>query len=385
MPEHNLQPNADEHVPWLIRFKLWNRKRLHKARIKKLLSADPKDRKPVPRPRAVNTLLFIEAQEGWGDFLYCLGLLKALSEKGVTIDVVSLPETYRRYESIPFIRHTFSMADEAAKAQIAASYYDMAFDVTYVNAIHWDLRAPILALLKCHTVTIGDVTAHSALFDEFVDVSGRCHWKDRNAVMLNAILGQSTVSVPLPPFYPHPAHTPQADEFISSWDNRNHVYVNTIARVEDRSLSHEQVLALADLFNERQQASGIFYTDMPIKETPWVRRLPTMPFADFTEVVRHCKATITPDTSVVHLCSIYHLPIFGIYCGNNRDYWPQYAMQDVWAPLSEGSVSFFEDDPGTTWQSDFVYKHHKKPVRAYSPEKLSAAVCAFLQKQELMA
>lgn len=384
MPVSNTQPStAIEKIPLLTRIKLWNRRRLHHARIKRLLRDDPKDRMAIPRPETVRSLLFIEAQEGWGDFLYYLGLLKALSENGVTVDVVSLPETYKRYESVSFLRNVFSMDNQAHLSRIAAIQYDLAFDVTYVNALHWDLRVPILRVLKCHTMTIGDVAAHSKLFDEFVDVGVRCHWKDRNAIMLNAILGHSAVSVPLPPFYQHSEQTPLADEFIASWNGRNHVYVNGVARVAERSLSREQILALVDLFNERKEAVGIFYTDFPIEESECVKRLPTMPFSDFTEVVRHCKAAITPDTSVVHLGSIFHLPIFGIYCGNNRDYWPQYAMQDVWAPLSEGSVSFFEDDPGTTWQSDFVYKHKKKAVSTYSPDAITQAVCEFLVHQGL--
>lgn len=151
---------ANEKIPMDVRLKLWNRKRLYRARIRRLIRSDPKIRASVPRPETIQTLLFIEAQEGWGDFLYYLGLLKALSEKGVTIDVVSLPETCGRYMKIPFVRKVFSMGDETDIQQIGESDYDIAFDVTYVNAIHWDLRAPILALLRCHTMTIGDMVAY---------------------------------------------------------------------------------------------------------------------------------------------------------------------------------------------------------------------------------
>lgn len=182
----------------------------------------------------------------------------------------------------------------------------------------------------------------------------------------------------MPPYYPKVNCTPCADEFIASWTNTDYVYVNAIARVKNRSLSIKQIYALSDLFNTQKEVVGIFYTDYPIEETSWVKRLPTMPFADFSEVVQNCKAVISPDTAVVHLGSIYNLPVFGIYSGNNRDYWPQYAMQDVWAPLSEGSVIYVEDDPETTWQSDFEYRHPRKPIASYAPEAIAGAVRNFL-------
>lgn len=371
-------PTASERLPLKVRFKLWNRARLRRDRIRRLLRTDPPHRDPVEHPEHVQTLLFIEAQEGWGDFLYCLGLLKALHEAGVVIDVASLPETYKRYEGMPFVRHAYSLESEEDRVKIASNHYDEAFDVTYVNANYWDVRQPVLASLHCHTITVSDLAEQSKLFDEFVDLSTRGHWQDRNALMYDAILHPQTPSDPIPPVYPLEASTPKADAFIGTWNEQPHVYVNTVGRAEERTLTEQQVQALVDLFNHRGKSVGVFFSRHQFPESNWVKRLPPMPFVDFTRVVKDCKAIITPDTSAVHLGSVFDIPVLGIYCGNNRDYWPQYAMQDVWAPLSKHSVAFFEDDPGATKTSDFIYIHRKKPISIYSPQVLAEQADRFL-------
>lgn len=379
MPTPTLpQPSLSDRLPWKVRFKLWNRARLRRDRIRRLLRTDPPHRDSVVHPEQVQTLLFIEAQEGWGDFLYYLGLLKALHEAGVVIDIVSLPETYKRYEDIPFVHHAYSLGSETDRAKIAGNHYDEAIDVTYVSDIHWDVRQPVLASLRCHTITVSDIVRQSKLFDEFVDLGTKEHWQDRNALMYDAILHPNKPSGPIPPFYSIGALTPTADAFITTWDEQPHVYVNTAGRVEDRTLTREQVQALVDLFNQRKTAVGVFFSQYPLQESNWVKKLPTMPFADFTSVVKACRAIITPDTSAVHLGSAFNIPVLGIYCGNNRDYWPQYSMQDVWAPISKHSVVFCEDDPGVTMTSDFIYTHRKKPLSIYASYVLAAQADSFL-------
>lgn len=362
----------------MVRLKLWNRDRLRRDRIRRLLRDDPFNRSSVPRPNCVKRLLFLEAQEGWGDFLYFLGLLQELHKAGVEIDVASLPSTYKRYEGIPFIRQAYSLGAESDRRKIAANQYDEAIDVTYVNANYWDLRRPVLAGLKCHTITVSDIARNSIIFDEFVDLGVRSHWQDRNAILFDAILHPDNHSKPIPPIYFSPTQAPAAEKFIATWDKKAHVYINTEGRVAERTLTMEQVEALVNVFNVRKTSVGVFYTKHQISESEWVKILPKMPFSDCTCVVQQCKAIITPDTSIVHLGSVFDIPVLGIYCGNNRDYWPQYAMQDVWAPLSIGSRIFVEDDVGVTKTSDFVYMHRKRPVSCYSPIKIAKVAEDFL-------
>lgn len=166
-------------LPLLLRLKLWNRSRLKKKRIKDLLKQDPTDRPYIPHPGTVSKLLFIEAQKGWGDFLYFLGLLNKLHNYGVIIDVASLPTTYSRYKNIDFIRTAFSMSNENDRIEISKRSYDVAIDITYVNNNGWEFRKPLLSTLTCHTMTTSDIASLSRLFDEFIDISSKAHWQKK--------------------------------------------------------------------------------------------------------------------------------------------------------------------------------------------------------------
>lgn len=302
-----------------------------------------------------------------------------MHQAGVIVDVVSLPSTYKRYENIPYVRYSYSLASQSDLKEIVGNNYDEAIDVTYVNANYWDLRQPLLASLRCHTLTISDMAQNSKLFDEFVDLGVVGHWQERNALLFNTILRPQTPLLLIPPVCFSSSVAPVAERFIANWSAEPHVYVNTVGRMVERTLTSEQVQAFVRLFNARKKSVGVFYTESPIEETEWVKRLPEMSFSDFTSVVKQCRAIITPDTSAVHIGSAFDIPVFGIYCGNNRDYWPQYAMQEVWAPISKSSRIFCEDDEGITQKSDFVYTHRKKPISAYSVSKLSEAVADFLE------
>lgn len=368
-------------LPLILRLKLWNRYRLKKNRIKRLLKQDPTDRSYVPHPETVSKLLFIEAQKGWGDFLYFLGLLNELHNYGVIIDVASLPTTYSRYKNIDFIRTVFSMSNENDIIEISKRSYDVAIDITYVNDNGWEFRKPLLSMLTCHTMTTSDIASLSRLFDEFIDISSKAHWQKRNALILNKILNPHVEIENIPPFYPVPQTSLVADHFLSMFNkNKDLVYVNTVGGDKYRTLCQKQVEAIASIFNEKKQSIGIFFSNFPIKETDHVKRLSQMQFDDLTKVVQQCKAIISPDTSIVHLGSALKIPVLGFYCGNNRDYWPKHAMQDVWAPLAENSFIYVEDDPGVNTLADYIYTHRKKPISSYDPLVLKQTCIDFLNK-----
>ena len=361
------------------KLKLWNRTRLRNNRIKRLLRDDPKNRPSIPYPNSISTLLFIEAQKGWGDYLYFLGLLKKVSEAGVIIDVASHPSTFHRYKKIPFIRDTFSMSNEIDRNEISSRKYDIAIDVTYVNTNSWDYRKPLLSKLNCHTMTTSDMAANSKYYDQFIDISTKCHWQKRNALIYNTLLRPTIKISRIPPYYPVPFNSEAAQHFLSTFKKGSKlVYINTVGGNSSRTFSQQQVEAIAETFNERRTSIGIIYSNFQIKETNFVKILPKLEFNDLTKVVQSCNAIISPDTSIIHLGSALNIPVLGIYCGNNRDYWRQYAMQDVWAPLSEGSIIYCEDDIDVTNISDYVYSHPKKSISGYDPRKIQNLCVKFL-------
>ena len=345
-------------------------------RLQRLKKEDiPARLNPNP-PQHISKLLFIEAQEGWGDFLYALGLVRQLNQASISIDVVSLPETYSRYKPFGFINCVYSLGSKEDIASILRKSYDAALDISYVNSIHWDLRYPLLKELKCHKITIGDLVSHLNIFDSFIDVSSKGHWIKRNAIIYNELTNNFIDEIL--PYYNTEKPTDKAIEFLKKFDNQSKIlYLNTKARFPDRSLSESQVRALIDLFNERKISRAIVHTDFPFTESRWVKKLPKMVFSDFVYIVQQCQAIISPDTSAIHLGSALGLPVAGIYSGNNRDYWPQYSMQEVWSPLTDQSELYVEDD-NAPYSSDFIYKHPRKDLNRYNPNKIKLFVADFL-------
>ena len=368
----------------ITKIKLLNRKRLKRSRINKLLKTDPSYRESIPHPNKIKTILFMEAQEGWGDFLYFNGLLKSLHDRGITIDVASLRKTFNRYNKLDFIRDSFPLGDPNSVKEISSRTYDLAIDVTYVNSNYWELRRVILSSLHCHTITTSDIASSSKLFDNFIDLGTKCHWSQRNALIYNEILRPHAKKTVIPPFYPTIDQSPCVKKFLESLTpNKSIVYINTKAGAKPRTLSEEQTKTLIDLFNQRQTSIGVFFTDFEFTETLYVRKLPKLEFDEFTSFIQHTQAIITPDTSAVHLGSAFNIPVFGIYCGNNRDYWSKFSMQDVWAPLSVNSYSYFEDDPGATSESDFIYAYKKKSISTYNSNILCEKILQFLTNLHL--
>ena len=316
--------------------------------IRKVTLSDSINRLPRPRPKNIKYLLFIEIQEGWGDFVYFLGLLESLHKQGLIIDVISLSTTYERYQNHKFIRNAYSISDVKLVDIIRQQNYDIAFDITYVNIKEWETRRRILNSLTCYTITAGNITSHSNLYDEYIDLGKAEHWKERNALIFDCIIQPKTKSAPIPPVF-----------------------------------TKSQITELINLFNERKKSIGIFYTSFQIEETEFVKKLPEMSFSDLANVIEHCKAIISPDTSIIHLGSIFNIPVLGFYCGNYRDYWQQYPQAKAWAPISKNSEIYYEDDSDITSESDFIYTHKKKIVSSYTPSKIKSVTNNFLSKLQL--
>ena len=128
-----------------IKFRIWNKKRRKQQRFTNFLTQEPKFRPSIPRPHKITNLLFIEAQKGWGDFLYANGFLHELKNLNIKIDVVSLPETFQRYKNLSYISNSLSLTSPLSLDFIKSQNYDCTLDVTYVNYNYWELRRKILS------------------------------------------------------------------------------------------------------------------------------------------------------------------------------------------------------------------------------------------------
>lgn len=359
-----------------------NRKRLKRRLINQIINSSPRNRSSHHKPQKINQFLFIEVQKGWGDFLYFLGLLKALHETGVIIDVATLPETVDRYKRVPFIRNVLNIQTPSEIETLTSRTYDVALDITYIDAKLWKLRLPLLKKLNCHTITTGPLFAKSSLFDEFIDISHVAHWSERLAVIYNSLISPYyPAKRSILPYFYSIQQTKSVASFLSKLNpNKKYIYVNTQSGSSDRSLSDIQIQKIVEIFNTNKNFIGIFYASTAIRESDNVIALPNMSFEELYLILQSCIAIITPDTSIVHLGSILNIPVLGFYCGNYRDYWSKYPQVDTWRPLSKRSIVYLEDDVDIADDSDFIYTHRKKPVSSYSVSTIEHVIQNFFDK-----
>lgn len=361
--------------------KLWNRRRLHQQRIQKLLSTNEKEIKKQKTPERILSLLVIDARPGWGDFLYHLGLIHELTKNKIIIDIATPEDTYKRF-LIPMIRNVYSLDKEDHIQKCSKNHYDACIDLTYVNLTEWNKRLTLLKQLNCHTITIGNITSLSSYFSEYIDISNCPHESERMALIASNLLNKKVEKIL--PYFPisEESTSSEAKSFINYLPKDvNVVYVNTIAREADRCLSEDQVNALITFFKDKKDAVGIFNTEKEITTSDSVKKLPNLSFDDFASIVKHCEAVITPDTSATHLATAFSIPSLVFFCANDRDYFPQHAMSDVWAPLAEGSLVYKEDDDVKECAPDrYFYMHPVRPISDIKKDNLIFATKSFLEE-----
>lgn len=363
----------------LISLKIWNRRRLCNNRIRKVLSSNSESRQNSNFPEKLKRVLIVDGYQGWGDFLYHLGLIRDIATKGIMVDVATVEQSIPRYTT-QYVEKVFSIEDDSSIEDCCAEHYDLCIDLTYVNLNAWEKRLKLLRKLSCYSVTVGDVTAHSSFYSEYVDISTCAHQSERMAKIYNRIFNEGKLRV----FPVYCLEKVKKSEDLLSFEKkisqgRRLVYVNAVAQDADRCLSEQQVRALVSLFVEEENVVGVFNSPFKIDEQQSVLRLPKLSFDNFALFLRECDAVITTDTSVTHLASAFNVPALVFFCGNDRDYFPKYAMSDVWAPLSQGSCFYKEDDPRKSKSENYFLLNSLKDVSEISVGKVRELSRDFLR------
>ena len=228
----------------ILKIKEINHKRIYTKRVKDFANSEDIVRSYRAPPRSIKSILFLEAQGGWGDSFYFASIFRELANRQYNIDIAAINSF--RYKTLPYICNLFELENKETADYISELNYDIAVDLTYVTGKEWELRKSILKNLKCFTCTISNFYQHSKLFDKFIDISTEAHWKNRCAIILNYIIKSEDKKIKsLSPTCPTCINPIKSDHFLASLpDNFNYVYVNTVGGSSNRMLSKEQIIAL---------------------------------------------------------------------------------------------------------------------------------------------
>ncbi len=356
--------------------KLYNRYRIKARKVKLGAKYDAQGMKGLCRPKRIKKVLLVDCLLGVGDFLYIVGLARKLFYKGIYVSVGTLGDAVTRYKAIPYFYSVFDIT----KNLIALNKegYDLIFDLTYVNINYWPERAALLKQLSTYAITCGDVSSRYHLFQEYCDISTCTHISKRMGKIYSQIVGGD--EFPIMPFYAFPRGDEiqkEAVELLRDFHREDFVvYFNSLARDNDRCMSDKQVLAVLKAISRLNGIKIILYSKKKIN-IPNVINMPQMNFASAAKIIQRANAIVSPDTSIVHLGSAFDIPTFAVFCGNDRDYFPQYPMKEVWSPLATNSCIFSCDKPHTF---DFPIPLDKvTPISDLNPEMLAKAVEEFLK------
>lgn len=318
-------------------------------------------------PIHYRNILFIEAQGGWGDYLYYCGLLNQIHKYEISIDVAVLDKATTRYQ-LPYIHKIYSLESKNNIHSTDLTKYDLLIDATYVNANYWPQRVPFIKKADCYSITCGNLAQHSNLFDEYLDLSIKSHTSQRMALIFNRICHQNINKI-----LPKATILGSLPENLAELclNSTPKIYINTIAGDIDRCLSEEQIWTLVNIFKSQTKFEGIINTDLNINSSPYLKILPSCSFEELTTFLSKCSAIITPDTSIVHAGTVLNIPVLAFFCGNDIDYFSKYSMADVWKPLSYNSIIY--ETPNTNNSNRKVI-----PISSLSSKNLKIVVEKFL-------
>ena len=355
--------------------KLLNRRRIksHKVRLGK--KYDAQNFVKIQRPEKIKKVLLVDCQLGFGDFLYFAGLARKLSCHGVCVSVGTIGSALDRYKNQPYLCAVYDIERDAGS--INGENYDLIFDLTYVNINYWPERSSILKRLSRYAITCGDVSSQYHLYQEYCDISSYTHTAKRMGKIYAAIVGEDEEAIP-PFFYVSDEEVQrEAAETLKKIHQEDFVvYLNSKARDKDRCLSDDQTCSIVNKLKGLHKIKIILFSKVEFNDSD-VINMPNVDFSTAAKIIHRANAIVSPDTSIVHLGSAFNIPTFAIFCGNDRDYFPQYPMKEVWGPLAENSFIFSCDKPHTF---DYAVPLDKvTPISDINPEMLSEVVKEFVQ------
>lgn len=314
-------------------------------------------------PDSVRKVLIVDTLYCFGDALFVNGLLKFLSDRGISIGIVTFSRLNNIYSSVIDERSIYNIEDSSHYEHIFNEKWDMVVDLCYMFNDRWNYRKNIVENLMSYTVVCDQSfskTDCSHIYSEILDISNCKHFGSRMSRIAERIIGDRA-----------PIIFPYARPVLEGKDDNEdcrYIYVNTVGGTRFRCLSPKQIIKIASVLNDKR-IHGLFYCDkdVTLEETEYVKRIWPKTFSDCFPIISRAVAVISPDTSIVHVASAYDKPILAFYCANDSEHYGL-QMKDVWGPLSSKRKILMPDAKGV----------HRISVSSIDDKKIALALSEFL-------
>lgn len=362
------------------KFRYLNRSRLEQKRLRKIISNDiPPQNKSFPKD--IKRILFIVNKGGYGDAIYAAGLFKMLAEDGYTIQIAVVREKLSQFDRLDFVE-VFDMDNVDACHAVLEQNPDILIDLTWVGIKDWDSRKYLLTKAECYKVTTNYICNKLNIFDGFIDYRAVAHMSERLALVRTFITG--TDSAPILPYIQLSAEEEsRAEAFINriKKDNRRILYLNGKAGQTRNCMADIQVKAILDELLEYRDIVVLLNGNLYQKfNSPRTEELPKTSFTGFCAILKRSDFIVSVDTSVVHVASAYNIPVIAMFSPNIRDYYSQYAMGDVWGPISDISILEKFDDPDLVVHDYGLVNHKARRMDTIPPGILAERIRKGMKK-----
>lgn len=340
----------------LFSIKRLNHKRLNNRKLKELKKRDLPYPKKLCYPKQIKKILILHFQPGWGDFLYFTGLIHALEKRGLEICIGTSKELVHRFQRI---NKQLSVIDATVDSAELFSV-DCAIDLDWNISKYHDLS--YVKKIPYWCVTCSDLLAKLNIFDQFIDFSDITHISKRYAFVVESITHSPCSNI-----YPAISISPDEENFAKSFLKENNlspnnfIYLNSVGSSLSRSLSVRQLHNISKVCIERN-INVVYYSpnlDLQTINKNIFKPIGKVNFFQLSSIVSQSAGIISPDTSIVHLASIFNIPILAIYCENDYDCFGKSLKSETWAPLSENSIIIDPTDKSRIIAKTIpIYKSH---------------------------
>ncbi|TKK23459.1 hypothetical protein EcCFBP13530_04705 [Enterobacter cancerogenus] len=331
----------------ITKFRHLNRKRNLKTKAFKLrlriIAADTFFRQRTSLPSNPKTVLIMMIGKGIGDAIVMTGLIKALTDNGLQVSVLTEPRLNAIFSDHPLIQNQFLLkrdnSDFLTISKIKNSHYDILIDIDDID-IHSPLRVKTIKRCK-PTHTIG-VNQFAKVYNTSINhIDKTKHITERHMAVAR-MLGCCTDKLK------YTVKFTQADEiaamqFIDVINPSKLIILNPYGTEESRNMSINQIEQLCSLLKQRLNVITVIIGTpdkiISIPDNQHCIKFLSQNFSHAVALVRLADLVVSTDTSIVHLCNALNKKLVSLY---NNKISPRGEENNIlWGPNYSKAVQLF--------------------------------------------
>ncbi|RTO96181.1 glycosyltransferase family 9 protein [Enterobacter hormaechei] len=331
----------------ITEFKHLNRRRNIKTKAFKLrlriIANDTFFKHRTSLPLNPHTVLIMMIGKGIGDAIVMTGLIKALTDNGLQVSVLTEPRLNAIFSHHPLIQNHYLIkrddSDFLTFSKIKHSHYDILIDIDDID-IHSPLRVKTIKRCKpAHTI---GVNQFARVYDTSINnIDKTKHITERHMAVAR-MLGCSTDKLK------YTVKLTQADEiaaiqFIDVIRPSRLIILNPYGTEESRNMSIKQIEQLCSLLNHKLDVVTVIIGApdkiLSIPDSQYCIKFLSQNFSHAVALVRRADLVISTDTSIVHLCNALNKKLVSLY---NNKISPRGEENNIlWGPNYTKAVQLF--------------------------------------------